>query len=136
MLTCLNDCIKEDIMAIHHILLWILFSTFVISCLGNENDNNKHVPSNFDLESGNQQSLKSITLYKYPQFREVSPCSCDVTRNKCDIGCCCDSSCQEENNVNITCIPGKIYIQDPSIHMVNIIDRQISYLHNTLKNQD
>ena len=102
-------------MAIHHILLWILLSIFVISASGNENENNKRLPSNFDLESGSQQSLKSVTLYKFPQFREVSPCSCDVTKNKCDIGCCCDSSCQEENNVNITCIPGKIYFQHPSI---------------------
>ena len=121
MITCLSKHIKEEIMAIHYILLWILLSSFVISVWGNENDNNKHLPSNFDLESGNQQSLKSITLYKYPQFREVSPCSCDVTKNKCDIGCCCDSSCQEENNVNITCIPGKINIQHPSIHLVIII---------------
>ena len=121
MMTCLNKCIKEDNMTIHHILLWILLSTFVISAWGNENEHKKHLPSNFDIESGSQQSLKSVTLYKYPQFREVSPCSCDVTKNKCDIGCCCDSSCQEENNVNITCIPGEIYIQHPSIHIVNII---------------
>ena len=107
-------------MAIHHILLWILLSIFVISASGNENENNKHLPSNFDLESGSQQSLKSVTLYKFPQFREVSPCSCDVTKNKCDIGCCCDSSCQEENNVNITCIPGKIYFQHPSIIYIYI----------------
>ena len=29
-------------------------------------------------------------IYPYPQFSEVSPCSCDLTAQKCDVYCCCD----------------------------------------------
>ena len=110
-----SQSIKKHIEAIHFISFWILFTTHVVIVSGIEKDTNNHMPLNFDIEKGNPKSLKSVTQYKYPQFREVSPCSCDVTENKCDIGCCCDSQCQEENNVNITCIPGKMFFLGQSI---------------------
>ena len=91
----------------HQFLFVLLLINGVINVFGNDNNenNNNHLQSNFDVQ--NPESLRTITKYQFPQFREVSPCSCDVTKNKCDIGCCCDSMCQEENNINITCIPGK-----------------------------
>ena len=96
----------------HQCLFVLLLINGVINVFGNDNNenNNNHLQSNFDVQ--NPKSLRTITKYQFPQFREVSPCSCDVTKNKCDIGCCCDSRCQEENNINITCIPGKTYFVD------------------------
>ncbi|XP_033628209.1 uncharacterized protein LOC117290773 isoform X1 [Asterias rubens] len=41
-----------------------------------------------------------------PAYTEVSPCPCDLTSNKCDVNCCCDSLCSEEDQTAFICIPG------------------------------
>ena len=64
--------------------------------------------SGFDATYAVPNSLHHVTRHRFPQFQEVSPCTCDVTVNKCDIGCCCDSECSKKNNINITCVQGKI----------------------------
>lgn len=74
--------------------------------LGNGNGANMHLNSDFGVQNESPKSLYSVTRYPFPQFREISPCSCDVTMNKCDVGCCCDTECPKQNNNNITCIPG------------------------------
>ena len=30
------------------------------------------------------------TTLDNPVYVDVSPCGCDITRDKCDIACCCD----------------------------------------------
>ena len=104
-----NEKLVNTTKPIRFFLFVLLLTNFVLIVLGNDNGNEdqNHLPSKFDEEKGKPKSMQSITQYKFPQFREVSPCSCDITENKCDIGCCCDSRCQKENNVNITCMPGK-----------------------------
>ena len=77
---------------------------------GNSNEANGKPNQTIGIQNPTPESLQSVTRYSFPQFREVSPCSCDVTLNKCDIGCCCDAECPKENNNNITCIPGKYII--------------------------
>ena len=106
-----NKQLLNTTISIRFFLFVLLLTNFVLIVLGNDNgnENQNRLPSKFDEEKGNPKSLQSITQYKFPQFREVSPCSCDITENKCDIGCCCDSRCQKENNVNITCMPGKTF---------------------------
>ena len=63
-------------------VLLVLNGVIIVSGNGNNENNNSPLQSNFDVQ--NPDSLRSITQYEFPQFREVSPCSCDVTKNKCD----------------------------------------------------
>ena len=87
------------------LLALLLINNYYV--LGNGNMN---LNSEFGVQNENPESLHSVTRYPFPQFREISPCSCDVTMNKCDVGCCCDPECPKENNNNITCIPGNYII--------------------------
>ena len=41
-----------------------------------------------------------------PAYIKVGPCPCDLTSESCDIGCCCDELCTEEDKMTFTCIPG------------------------------
>ena len=117
MFSC-NEKLVNITKSIRFFLFVLLLTNFVLIVFGNDNGNEdqNHLPSKFDEEKGKPKSLQSITQYKFPQFREVSPCSCDITENKCDIGCCCDSRCQKENNVNITCMPGKKFQLENSLY--------------------
>ena len=40
-------------------------------------------------------------------FVELGPCPCDLTENKCNVDCCCDEDCTEDDLALFTwCIPG------------------------------
>ncbi len=41
----------------------------------------------------------------FPQFVDLSPCGCDLTRGRCDTYCCCDKECPESMR-NHTCTGG------------------------------
>ena len=115
-----NKQLLNTTKSIRFFLFVLLLTNFLVTVFGNDNDNEdqNRLASKFDEEKGKPKSLQSITQYKFPQFREVSPCSCDITENKCDIGCCCDKRCQKEYNVNITCMPGKNFY----LKILNIIE--------------
>ena len=90
------------------LMIFVKLQNGIEVVVGNENNNinndmqTNNMP-NFGRKSG---SLSAITSYQFPQFREVSPCPCDVSINKCDIGCCCDAECQDIGNQNVTCMEG------------------------------
>ncbi|XP_041348433.1 tectonic-2-like isoform X2 [Gigantopelta aegis] len=47
------------------------------------------------------------TVIRNPAFREVAPCACDLTFKHCDINCCCDKDCSEDDKKIFSgCIPG------------------------------
>ncbi|KAK3606484.1 hypothetical protein CHS0354_041435 [Potamilus streckersoni] len=52
------------------------------------------------------QDNASETVVTNPAFQEVAPCPCDLTSGKCDVGCCCDVSCSDDEKQTFTCIPG------------------------------
>ena len=47
--------------------------------------------SNFDVDSD------SLPPRAYPQYIPVSPCSCNLQPNQCDVYCCCDPVYQKRN---------------------------------------
>ena len=101
------------VLLVPYLMTLLLMNNYYV--LGNANMN---LNSEFGAQNENPESLHSVTRYPFPQFREISPCPCDVTNNKCDVGCCCDPECPKENNNNITCIPGN-----------DIIDNEEHLLH-------
>ena len=101
---------KMSAFSTYRIVITIIFLSNIIG-LESDRRTNSRLNSGFDDGNGNPKSLYSVTRYPYPQFREVSPCSCDVTMNKCDIGCCCDKECPKGKNNNSTCIPGTLTIR-------------------------
>ena len=94
------------VLRVSQLLTLLLIKNYYVLGNGNTNHNLE-----FGAQIENIDSLRSVTRYPFPQFREISPCSCDVTMNKCDVGCCCDPECPKENNNNITCIKGKMTVK-------------------------
>ena len=97
------DMISTIVMPVDYSFLLICASILSLGIGSNVNPR-----SGFDATYAVPNSLQHVTSHRFPQFQEVSPCTCDVTVNKCDIGCCCDSECSKKNNINITCVQGKI----------------------------
>ena len=44
--------------------------------------------------------------YLYPFYTEVAPCACDLTPDKCDTYCCCDTNCTSEARKSFPCLGG------------------------------
>ncbi|KAL3856811.1 hypothetical protein ACJMK2_011528 [Sinanodonta woodiana] len=62
----------------------------------------------FNATAGQEVPVPSFpeTVITNPAFQEVAPCPCDLTAGNCDIGCCCDMSCTNDEKQTFTCIPG------------------------------
>lgn len=52
------------------------------------------------------QNNDAETVVINAAFEAVAPCPCDLTRGSCDIGCCCDSTCNDDQRRTFSgCIP-------------------------------
>ena len=51
-------------------------------------------------------SLLLESEYLYPYYTEVAPCACDLTPDKCDTYCCCDTNCTSEARQSFPCLGG------------------------------
>jgi len=64
-----------------------------------------------------------------PAYENIAPCPCDVTLERCDISCCCDSDCPAEFVSEFECITGAFggnYVDD-DVRYCNTSQSHMSY---------
>jgi len=64
-----------------------------------------------------------------PAYENIAPCPCDITFERCDISCCCDSDCPAEFVSEFECITGAFggnYVDD-DVRYCNTSQSHMSY---------